>query len=381
MDVCGAGLPNPKNEPLMRILFYMGHPAHFHLFRNTILQLKSKGHRVIITSKKKDVLEDLLHEAGLEHHNLLAEGRADNKFSIAWGMIKRDFRLFKLVQKLRPQLLVGTSVENSHIGRLLGIPVINVNEDDAHAVPHYARLSYPGATVVLSPVSCNNGKWEIKSIKYPGYHELAYLHPKVFIPDSGIVAKYLNPHEPYFLLRFAKLTAHHDSGVRGLSAELAQKIIGLLEPHGRVLISSERRLDGQFDRFRLNVHPLDMHHVMSFARIYIGDSQTMAAEAGVLGVPFIRYNDFVGRLGYLAELENDFNLGFGILPDKPKQLLESLGNLLAMNDMAHVFKQRRDYMLTQKIELSGFLCWFIENFPNSVNVVKSRNEKFWEQFK
>jgi len=42
-----------------------------------------------------------------------------------------------------------------------------------------------------------------------------------------------------------------------------------------------------------------MHHVMAFASLYIGDSQTMAAEAGVLGVPFVRFNDFVGRIGYL----------------------------------------------------------------------------------
>ena len=55
-----------------------------------------------------------------------------------------------------------------------------------------------------------------------------------------------------------------------------------------------------------------MHHVMAFASLYIGDSQTMAAEAGVLGVPFVRFNDFVGRIGYLRELEDVYQLGFGV---------------------------------------------------------------------
>ncbi len=55
-----------------------------------------------------------------------------------------------------------------------------------------------------------------------------------------------------------------------------------------------------------------MHHVMAFASLYIGDSQTMAAEAGVLGVPFVRFNDFVGRIGYLRELEDTYHLGYGI---------------------------------------------------------------------
>ena len=52
--------------------------------------------------------------------------------------------------------------------------------------------------------------------------------------------------------------------------------------------------------------------VMRFASLYIGDSQTMAAEAGVLGVPFVRFNDFVGRIGYLRELEDVYRLGFGV---------------------------------------------------------------------
>ena len=55
-----------------------------------------------------------------------------------------------------------------------------------------------------------------------------------------------------------------------------------------------------------------MHHVMAFASLYIGDSQTMAAEAGFLGVPFVRFNDFVGSIGYLRELEDVYELGYGI---------------------------------------------------------------------
>ena len=62
-------------------------------------------------------------------------------------------------------------------------------------------------------------------------------------------------------------------------------------------------MEPQFEKYRIKINPLDMHHVMAFASLYIGDSQTMAAEAGVLGVPFVRFNDFVGRLSYLHELE------------------------------------------------------------------------------
>ena len=44
----------------MKVLFHLGHPAHYHLFKNTINTLIDHGHKPIILIKKKDVLEELL---------------------------------------------------------------------------------------------------------------------------------------------------------------------------------------------------------------------------------------------------------------------------------------------------------------------------------
>jgi hypothetical protein len=113
---------------------------------------------------------------------------------------------------------------------------------------------------------------------------------------------------------------------------------------------------------------------MAFADIFIGDSQTMAAESGVLGVPFIRYNDFVGRIGYLNELENKYNLGLGVNPSEPDRLLEVISELLLMPDRKLIFNARRKQMLSEKINLSSFLLWFIENFPESTYILKNNLE-------
>lgn len=48
----------------------MGHPAHFHLFKNTIILLKEAGHDVKILIKKKDILEDLLKNQGWDFTNI-----------------------------------------------------------------------------------------------------------------------------------------------------------------------------------------------------------------------------------------------------------------------------------------------------------------------
>lgn len=346
----------------MKVLVYLGHPAHFHNYKNTIAKLKEDGHQVEVLIKKKDILENLLINAGIPYHNILEEGRKNSKLGMIIGSLKRAIRLDRFCKEFKPDILTGTSVENSFIGLLRHIPVININEDDASVVPLYAKLSYPGASVILCPSTCDCGKWNKKAIKYEGYQELAYLHPENFTPNKSIVEKYFNSDKPYFLIRFASLTAHHDSGVRGISTEIAQQIINILKPYGRIHITSERKLEPQFEQYRIVIDPLDIHHVMAFADLYIGDSQTMAAEAGVLGTPFIRFNDFVGRIGYLSELEDRYKLGYGIKPDNVEALYKTVRELVELPDKKDLFTQRRQKMLSDKINYSEFLTSFIENY-------------------
>ena len=365
---------------LMQTRLYLGHPAHFYNYKNVIPKLKADGHQVEILIKKKDVLQELLDNACIPYHNILKEGRKDTKFGMAWGIVKRGWRLNAFCSKFHPDILTGTSVENSFIGKLRHIPVININEDDAAVVPKYAKLSYPWADEILTPVVCDNGKWNEKSVKYNGYHELAYLHPSNFTPDRSIVEKYFPTDTPFFLMRFAKLKAHHDTGIKGISTEIAQHLVDMLKPYGRVFISSERELEPQFEPYRIHIKPIDMHHVMAFADLYMGDSQTMAAEAGVLGVPFVRFNDFVGRIGYLRELEDVYQLGYGIKTNEVDRLYETVANLLKMPNRKAVFQQRRAKMLADKINFADFLTWFIESYPESGDIMK-KNPDYQRRFK
>ena len=234
------------------------------------------------------------------------------------------------------------------------------------------------------------------------YHELAYLHPNHFTPDPKIVEAYgIDTSKPYFIFRFASLNAHHDSGIKGINTEIAERLVKILETHGTIYITSERPLEPQFEKYRIKINPLDMHHVMAFASLYIGDSQTMAAEAGVLGVPFVRFNDFVGRIGYLRELEDKYELGYGIhasvLPaDSPirrndgslqpsgvEELYKRVEELVAIpsDQRRKLLSERRKQMLSDKVDCAKFLTWFIENYPQSVDAVRTADKSFWEKFK
>ena len=134
---------------------------------------------------------------------------------------------------------------------------------------------------------------------------------------------------------------------------------------------------------------------MAFASLYIGDSQTMAMEAAIIGTPSIRFNDFVGRIGVMAELEDGklngqqvacYNLGIGINASEEgsvERLYAAVNELINMDpeERKRVFHERRDKMLADKIDYAKFLTWFIENYPASAEETRKADTEFWERFR
>ena len=361
----------------MNILIQLSHPAHFHLYKNVAKNLMADGHQVFIVIKTKDILEDLLNEAALPYYNILHTAHRKSKIGILWDMLVRDWRIMRFCRKNDIDLLTGSTPEVAHVGWLLRKKAINAGEDDLAVVPAFGKIAGPFVQCLLSPQVCDNGKLEPKSVHYQSYHELAYLHPNHFTPQKSFVEKYgVDTTKPYFIIRFAQLNAHHDVGIKGINTDIAQHIVDLLKPHGRIMITSERELEPQFEPYRMKINPLDIHHVMAFATLYIGDSQTMAAEAGVLGVPFIRFNDFVGRIGYLRELEDTYQLGYGIKASGDNSvdiLYQTIENVLDMPNRSAIFQQRRQRMLSEKTDFAEYLTCFIENYKDVNGTANAEN--------
>ena len=357
----------------MNILIQLSHPAHFHLYKNVAQNFMRDGHKVFILIKTKDILEDLLKQSGLPYYNILKEAHRKSKFGMLWDMLVRDWRILRFVKKHKIDLLTGSTVEVAQVGWLTRKYRVNTGEDDMNVVPLFPKMAGPFMGTILSPRVCNNYSLEPYSVKYESYHELAYLHPNHFQADKNVVEKYFSADTPFFILRFSSLNAYHDAGIQGINTEIAQHLIDILKPHGRIYITSERELEPQFEPYRIKINTLDMHHVMAFSTLYIGDSQTMAAEAAVLGVPFVRFNDFVGRIGYLNELEDVYQLGFGIkaseegAADKMYKVVEEI---LSMPNLKEKWESRRQKMLSEKIDYAQFLTWFIEEYPESPKIMK-----------
>lgn len=365
---------------MSKYLFLISHPAHFHMFKNSILELKSKGHEIISVIRPKDVLEQLCVDSKLDFIKIKDRPKKLGMLGLAWSLFQKDVQIYKIASSSKPDLLIGSDGSLARVGFLKNIPSFEFSEDDAEAIKIYAITSFPFYTNIVTPEVTSCWHWNRKKIGYNSYHELAYLHPNQFTPSSKIVDKYFPSDENYFILRFAKLNAHHDVGITGITSQIAEKIIEILSPHGKIYITSERELEPQFEPYRMNINPLDMHHIMAFADIYIGDSQTMAAEAGVLGTPFVRFNDFVGRLSYLNELEDVYQLGYGHKTHDENGMLESIRKLVKMENKKMIYNDRRKKMLEEKIDFAQFQTWFIEKFPESAKILKE-NPDFQYSFK
>jgi hypothetical protein len=354
----------------MRILFQLGHPAHFHLFKNIVINLQKRGHDIHVLIKTKDILEDLVSKSGIPYTNILPEGRTDGKLGVLVGVFKRDVRIFKYARKHRIDLLIGSTAEIAHVGRLLHIPSIYLGEDDTAVARQFCQLTYPFVDEIIQPVSCNAGRWEKKSLKYAGYQKLAYLHPAYFTPDKARIPE-INVDDRYFIIRLVSLAAHHDGKMSGLSNEILDHIINKLENHGTVYLSSEIALPGHYQKYTLPIDIQQIHHALYFADLYIGDSQSMAVESALLGVPNIRFNDFAGRIGVLEELEHVYGLTTGIRTDAVEQLYAAIDSMLATPNLKQVYQDRRSKLLSEKINVTEFFTWFFENYPESARIIKS----------
>ena len=335
----------------MKVLCHLVHPAHYHLFKNSIKILKTEGCDVLYTIRNKDVLKDLLINDGHEYLNIEKIHRAG-----ITGFINRLVKLYSVCKKYKPDVLISSAVEAAYVAKMVNAKSFLFFEDDLIYVKPWAILTCPIATELVCPDSCSAWLWDKKALKYPSYHELAYLHPTYFKTEN----KSNTSGKKKFLIRLAKLTAYHDGNNPGIDDELLDKVIDKLLTYGDVFISGERELPDRHQKYKTSISPDEMLNFLAKLDLYIGDSQTMAAEAAVLGVPSIRFNNFVGKLGYLEELENRYQLTFGINQKQPELLIKKIDEILSMEDIKKTWSNRKARMLQDKSDPNKFIIDLIK---------------------
>ncbi|MGM0631562.1 MAG: DUF354 domain-containing protein [Pseudomonadota bacterium] len=338
----------------MRVLFDIVHPAHAQFFLNPIRILQQRGAEVLILSRHKDIVCELLNEFGLPHRPVSRAGAGLGP--LATELLLRDMRVFHECRRFRPDVMVGYGgVAISHVGRLLGVPSVSFYDHETATLQ--IRLTWPFINHLYVPESYNAPVPAGKTMRFPGTKHLSYLHPDTFKPSrETALAAGLDPAHENFLVRVVSWNANHDVGKSGLSDEQLHRLVNRLSRRGHVIISSERELPEDLRPMQYQGRLADMHHLMAHCDLVIGDSPTMAAESAILGVPGVCAG--LDRLGYVTELQNAGLLHWVDASQPGAVDAVIYGFELYMGREAH--RKRLDQYLSDKRDLSGFVVSAIE---------------------
>lgn len=285
------------------VCFTIQRPPHVHFFRNTIGELEAAGHETHVFVRDSEITTDLLDAYGIEYA-VLAESANGSLSRLAASQAAFEARLVRRLREVRPDVVAGVGgMSAAHAATAVGARGVAFT-DTEHATLTL-KLMVPFADAVHTP-ECFHRDLGDKHVRYPGYHELAYLHPDRFDPDPAVLdAAGVDPDEPLAVVRLGGWDAFHDVGASGIGD--AADVVDRLEDAGaQVRLTSEVPLSSDLHDRKLDLPPERIHDLLAHATLYLGEGATMAAESAVLGTPALYVNTL--RMGYTDELEARYGL-------------------------------------------------------------------------
>lgn len=355
----------------MVVLFDIVHPAHVHFFKHIIWGLQKAGHKTLIVARDKDVTLALLNHYGFDYISVGHSGKK-TRLSQLKELLFRDWAIWKIARDSKATVILTRNPAGVQAARMTGAKGIFDTDDGLAAGIHF-RAAAPFAHIITTP-DCLAENFGQKHIKYPGYKQSAYLHPDHFTPDPAVLKSLgVEPGQKYFLVRFVDMIASHDTGESGLSYNDKSRIIERLQEAGRVFISSEGRLPEKWQSLKIKIPPHMVHDALAFAFLCVGDSQTMSAEAAMLGTPSLRVSTFSGRISYLNELEQRYGLTFGFQPGAIDDFFSKLNEILQGSNYFEHVKASHQRLIREKCNVAQ---WFIDFLEDSVqpNRILRRNK-------
>ena len=358
----------------MKVIVDIGHPAHVHLYKNFIKKMEEHGHKIYITERKREITEELLKSYNIEYINII--GQEKNLGKKILNNIVRTKRLIKIFKEYKPDIVTGVA-DTPLVWASKFVKSKSIIFTDTEDAILTNRLAFPFTDFVCTP-SCYNG-WvpTSKHIKYNGYHELAYLHPNWFKPDSSVLDDLnLIKDDKFIIVRFSSWDASHDIGQKGFkSMEERINFIKTLEKYGKVFITSEIPLPNSLKKNRFTVSPEKIHSLLWYSTVYVGEGHTMATESAVLGTPSVIISS---RIHFSGNYENLKKYGL-IQPFTTfSDALPTIVKMLENKNIKNTWRKRREMLLNDKIDVTSFMVDFIERYPESFEEYK-RGEYKWPQ--
>jgi len=278
----------------LNILFELRHPRHYYQFKAIYDILKERGHLVKIIATERTLLIDILKEENEDF--ILLKHTTSGSIVLKLLSYFISFNQFvKSVKKYNIDLLVSKASMSSCFLKLIKPnlrAVIFPDSEDIWLTNNFVR--YFSDLIILPNIFPL--KWSTKKVvRVNGTCENCYLDPKYFHPQK------LNPLDygydegaKFVFFRFVAWKAHHDRGQYGFSINERKEIVDLFIKYGYTpLISFEDKPDAELKQYINRFPQNEIRSVLTLCDYFVGDSQSMSAEAALLGVKSFRYNSWV----------------------------------------------------------------------------------------
>lgn len=296
----------------MNIVVFVNTPAQAHFLKNIIKGLSIKGHSVTVLSRDYGETLDVLNELGIAHQ--VYSRPKKSKLSKTLSFPSDVLKAYKLLRKSNFDLVFGFGIIETYTGLMLRTPVLIFNDSEPMVNNFSFSIQFllfmPLIEAIITPSTFRQDLGG-KHIRVNSYKELAYLHPNYFKPNEDILQLLgIDKDVRYAILRFNAFDAVHDAGVTGFTDQDKVRLVTELEKTMKVFISSESKLPDSISDRVIRIPKNRIHDALYYSQLLVTDTQTMATEAALLGVPTVRCNKFVGNddMGNFVELEHKFKL-------------------------------------------------------------------------
>jgi predicted glycosyltransferase len=282
----------------MNILIEIGHPAHVHFFKGVVRRLELAGDKVVLVTRNKEITDRLLDDMGFAYTSLSTP--ATGKARMLGELLLRWLAIWRLLGREKIEVACSISgISTALPACLRRVPNLTVTDTEDARLSNL--LAFPFSSYILTPDFFLHDLGA-KQVRHDSLHELAYLRDFLFEGLDQRLAE-LGLERPYSFIRLIGFDAAHDWSITAESEEEVQRAVESLEKLGTVYIHSQRPLPPSLAGRELHTPITRVHDVLAGASLFMGESPTMAVEAGLLGTPAFLVSPRAAHLGNMVHLE------------------------------------------------------------------------------
>ncbi len=268
----------------MNILFDINHPVDVNFFKNSMDILHQNGHSIHIIFRGRGKLEKILRYE-LSQFSITMIGTHKKGFiNKVTSQLQRDYKIIPFIKKNKIDLVVCFGATAAISTWYCRKPYLAFDDDFEYKIPFYHANWFSTKHIYPDTITFFNSK----TVKYHGFKELAYLHPKYLsVSDEVLNAYSVKPNEYIFVREISNVSLNYKE-----NNTILNQLIEVVQKKGlTLLISLENKDLHEFYTSKgckvLEEPVEDIYSLMYFALYAISSGDTVARETALLGIPTI----------------------------------------------------------------------------------------------